>query len=100
MTTLAELQASRPVNRERVEEIERHMIAQTRGYRLRERREIFCLTGAELAVRIGATPEDVARIEDGEVETLSIELLRRYVEFIGGELRIECDLGDARYRLA
>ncbi len=39
MKSLDELQAERPVNRERVEELKREMLAQTRGYRLREMRE-------------------------------------------------------------
>ena len=40
------------------------------------------------------------RIEHGDVEQMRVETLRRYVESLGGKLRIEVELGDTRYTIA
>lgn len=100
MKSLDELQAERPVNRERVEELKREMIAQTRGYRLREMREALGMSSEYLANTLQVSTLQIEQIENGDIEQLPISLIRAYVEAVGWELRVEVDLGDTRYRIA
>ncbi|WP_449373077.1 hypothetical protein [Arthrobacter psychrolactophilus] len=38
----------------------------------------------------------MSRIEHGDIDRAQIDTLRKYVEAIGGTLRIEVELGDER----
>ena len=100
MKSLDEMQADRPVNRERVEELKREMLAQTRGYRLREMREVLGMSPEFLANTLQVSTLLIEQIENGDLEHLPIGLIRAYVEAVGWELRVEVDLGDTRYRIA
>jgi hypothetical protein len=42
----------------------------------------------------------VSMIERGDIERAKVDTLRRYVEAVGGELRIEVELGDERIQIA
>ena len=41
-----------------------------------------------------------ANIEHGDLERVQIDTLRRYVEAVGGALRVEVELGDERFQIA
>ncbi|HET9660910.1 MAG TPA: helix-turn-helix domain-containing protein [Thermomicrobiales bacterium] len=100
MKSLDEMQAERPVNRERVEELKREMLAQTRGYRLREMREALGMSPDYLANKMQVSTLQIEQIENGDIEQLPISVIRAYVEAVGWELQVEIDLGDTRYRIA
>jgi predicted XRE-type DNA-binding protein len=42
----------------------------------------------------------VSRIEHGDLNRVRIDTLRRYVKAVGGQLRVEVELGDERVRIA
>lgn len=90
----------RPVDREAVELIKKRMIAEVRAYRLRELREALSMTQVELAERLDVSQNRVSRIENGDIERAQVDTLRRYVEAVGGQLRIEVELGDSRFQIA
>ncbi len=100
MKTLEELLAERPVDREKVEEIKREMIAQTRGYRLREMREALGMTQGDLARSAGISQRQISRTERGDFGSMTIGTLRRHIEALGGTLRVDVEVGnDTRYRI-
>lgn len=85
---------------ERIDEIRSEMMARVRGYRLRELRETYGLTQVDMAKDLHMSQDTIVRIEHGDVEQMRVETLRRYVESLGGKLRIEVELGDTRYTIA
>lgn len=100
MTTLEDLLRERPVDRAQVDAHKRRMLDELRAYRLRELREASELTQVELADRLGVSQNRVSRIEHGDIERAQVDTLRKYVEAVGGQLRIEVDLGEERVRIA
>ena len=58
------------------------------------------LTQAELADLLGVTQERVSGFERGGVARAQIGTLRRYVEALGGRLRIDIDLDGDRIDLS
>lgn len=100
MASLEELLQARPVDRQRVDAHKKQMLEEARAYRLRELREASALTQVELAHRLQVSQNRVSRIEHGDIERAQVDTLRRYVEAVGGKLRIEVELGDDRIQIA
>jgi len=68
------------------------MIAATRTWQLRELRQQTELSQVEIAVRLGVSQNRISRLEQGDLERTQIDTLRRYVEALGGEMRVEVSL--------
>ncbi len=98
--TLDELVRERPVDRTQVDAHKRRMLDELRAYRLRELREASELTQVELARKLGVSQNRVSRIEHGDIERAQVDTLRKYVEAVGGHLRVEVELGDERIQIA
>ena len=98
--TLEEQLAKRPVDLARVDAHKKRMLEEIRAYRLRELREASDLTQVELAGRLHVSQNRVSSIEHGDIERAQVDTLRRYVEAVGGRLRIEVELGDERIQIA
>lgn len=98
--TLKDILIERPVDRTAVDAHKKRMLEEVRAYRLRELREASELTQVELAGRLQVTQNRVSRIEHGDIERAQVDTLRRYVEAVGGQLRIEVELGDERIQIA
>jgi transcriptional regulator with XRE-family HTH domain len=88
------------VDREAVEAHKKRMVDEVRAYRLRELREASSLTQVELASRLHVSQNRVSRIEHGDIERAQVDTLRKYVEAVGGTLRIEVEYGDERIQIA
>lgn len=76
------------------------MLAEVRGYRLRELREMLGMTQTDLANGLGISQKRVSEIERGQVDFTKVDTLRRYAEALGAELRVEVQVGDVSYRIA
>lgn len=100
MTRLEDIMKERPINRARVDAHKRPMREELRAYRLRELREAADLTQVEVAELLHVSQNRVSRIEHGDIERSQVDTLRRYVEAVGGQLRIEVDFGDERIQIA
>ncbi len=100
MTTLDELKQLRPPRREQVEAHKGRMIAETRAWRLRELREQFDLTQVDMAAELDVSQNRVSRIERGDIDKTQVDTLRRYVEALGGHLRLVVDVGDDTFQIA
>ena len=100
MTSLDQLKQRRPARREKVDAHKDRMIAETRAWRLRELREQFDLTQVELAAELDVSQNRVSRIERGDIGKTQVDTLRRYVEALGGKLRLEVQVGDDTFQIA
>ena len=99
-STLQTMIAKRPADRERVEGFKKQMRDEIRAYRLREIRESLSITQVELAQRLQVSQNRVSRIEHGDIDRSQIDTLRRYVEAVGGTLRVEVVIGDDQILIA
>ncbi|NRI67661.1 helix-turn-helix transcriptional regulator [Rhodococcus sp. MS16] len=98
--SLDDMLAARPVNRAAVEAHKDRMIEEVRAYRLKELRESAAMTQGQVADRLGVGQNRVSNIERGDLAHIQIDTLRRYVEAVGGSLRVEVELGDDRFQIA
>lgn len=98
--SLDDMLAKRPANRAAVDAHKARMLEQVRAYRLQELRESAELTQEEVAQRLGVRQNRVSNIERGDLEHVQIDTLRRYIDAVGGTLRVEVELGDDRFQIA
>lgn len=98
--TLDDLLAKRSVDPEKVAAHEARMRAEVRAYRLRELREAYNLTQTDVARELAVSQKRVSKIEHGDIEHTQVDTLRRYVEAVGGTLRVEVQVGDESYQIA
>ena len=98
--SIEELLAERPVDLVAVDAHKKRMLDEVRAYRLRELREASELTQVELAGRLHVSQNRVSRIEHGDIDRAQVDTLRKYVEALGGRLRVEVELGDERIQIA
>lgn len=89
---------ARTAEQERVakEKLEAHI----RAHRLAEIRREQHLTQVEVAEAMGTVQHNVSRLERGELGAAEIDTIRRYVEALGGRLRIIADFGDRQFDAA
>jgi DNA-binding XRE family transcriptional regulator len=74
------------------------MLDQVRGWRLAELRKRREMTQEQVAARMGVSVARVSQIEAGNVSTQDV--LRRYVEALGGTLKLVADFGDEQLKVA
>lgn len=89
----------RPVDRARVDAHKKQMLDEVRAHRLRELREASAMTQVELAERLDVSQNRVSKIEHGDIDRTQVSTLRRYVEAVGGRLRVEVEWGDERIQI-
>ncbi len=99
MATLDDWLTKRPVNRSAVDAHKAHLLADLRAHKLRELREALNLTQVDLAGIMHVSQNSVSKLERGDIARAQVDTLRRYVEAIGGELRIEVEVGDERIQI-
>jgi predicted XRE-type DNA-binding protein len=71
-----------------------------RAYHLAEARKRRRLSQREVAEAMGVTQGRVSQIENGDVGVAEVDTLARYVEALGGRLRIVADFGDDLMQIA
>ncbi|MDP9905500.1 MULTISPECIES: helix-turn-helix domain-containing protein [Arthrobacter] len=98
--TVEEILAKRPVDRVAVEGHKKHLLDEVRAFWLRELREASDLTQVEVAAHLRVSQNRVSRIEHGDIDRAQVDMLRKYVEPLGGRLRVEVELGDERIQIA
>ena len=97
---LEEMLAKRPVNQKNVDAHKKRMLEEVRSYRLRELRKASDMSQVELAERLKVSQNRVSQIEHGDIERAQLDTVRKYVEAVGGELRVEVSIGDERFLIA
>ncbi|MEU4559188.1 helix-turn-helix transcriptional regulator [Actinoplanes sp. NPDC023936] len=74
------------------------MLDEARGWRLVELRKRREMTQEQVAERMGVSVARVSQIEAGSVSTQ--EVLARYIEALGGTLKLIADFGDEQLKVA
>ena len=69
------------------------------AYNLKEARKISNMTQVQVAREIGVSQNRVSRMENGDMNAMSIDSLRRYVTALGGELTLVADLPSGKVTL-
>ena len=98
--SLEEFLAEHPVDEKKVQLYKEKMLAEVRGYRLRELREAAGFTQSELASKIGVSQRQVSKIERGDIENSRIGTIRSYLRAVGGDLSLDFIHGDLRVHVA
>jgi predicted XRE-type DNA-binding protein len=70
------------------------LTSEVRAHKLAEVRRAQRLTQVEVAEAMNVTQSRVSRLEKGELDTSEVGTLRKYVEALGGHLRLVADFGD------
>lgn len=97
---LDDLEKIRPSDPAVIAAIMKKMRAEIRAYKLRELREALEITQVDLAAKIDVSQNRISRIEHGDIEKSQVDTLRKYVEAVGGTLRLEVEIGDQSFTLA
>ncbi|MEO3776076.1 helix-turn-helix domain-containing protein [Micromonospora sp. B11E3] len=84
--------------REALETAVGEMLDHARGWRLAELRKRRDMTQEQVAARMGVSVARVSQIEAGHVSTQ--EVLSRYVDALGGTLKLIADFGDEQLKVA
>ncbi|BCJ74262.1 hypothetical protein CS0771_38060 [Catellatospora sp. IY07-71] len=74
------------------------MLDEVRGWRLAEMRKRRGLTQEQVAERMGVSVARISQIEKGDVATRDV--LSRYIDAMGGTLRLIADFGDEQLKVA
>ena len=99
MRTLEEQLATRPVDEIRVEAMAQRLREQVRANSLREIRLAQEITQTQLAHQLRVSQNRISQLEHGEIGKSQVDTLRRYVEALGGQLRVEAAFGNACFAL-
>jgi DNA-binding XRE family transcriptional regulator len=89
--TVAERDAGQAAARERRE-------AFVRGHQLAEMRKAAGVTQAELANTLGVSQARVSKIEHGDIS--GIDIIRAYVNALGGTVDVVATVGDRSWKVA
>ena len=76
------------------------MISEIRAYRLRELREQLHITQVQLAERLEVSQNRISKLEHGDIGKSQVETIRKYVEALGGTLRIDIEVNGNSFQLA
>ena len=69
------------------------------AFNLKEARKVSNMTQVEVARLIGVSQNRVSRMENVDMNAMSIDSLRRYVAALGGNLTLVADLPSGRVTL-
>jgi len=97
--SLDDMLAQRPANRKKVDAHKQRMRSQVRAYKLKELRKELLLSQVQVADRLGVGQNRISNIERGDLDRVRLDTLKRYVDAVGGSLRIEVEVGDNRYQI-
>ncbi len=79
---------------------QRRLDDEIRAHRLAEVRRNRSLTQREVADAMGVSGPRVSDVERGKLDTVSVSVLRAYVEALGGHLKITAEFDDSTYQVA
>ncbi len=76
-------------------EHQRRMLAEVRAHRLAEIRKAQSLTQVEVAKLMDVDQSRISRLEAGRLDTTELGTVKKYIEALGGQLRVIADFGVA-----
>ena len=90
----------RGITEEQMSEARARTQAAIDAYNLREARKACNMTQVQLANAMGVSQNRVSRMENGDIGSMSMDTVRRYVEALGGEITLVATLPTGRVSLA
>ena len=69
------------------------------AFSLKEARRASNMTQVQVACAIGVSQNRVSRMENGDMNAMSVDSLRRYVSALGGNLTLVADLPNGKVTL-
>jgi predicted XRE-type DNA-binding protein len=79
---------------------QRRLDDEIRAWRLAEVRRNRSLTQREVAAAMGVSGPRISDVERGRLDTVSVSVLRAYVEALGGRLKVTAEFDDSTYLVA
>lgn len=99
---MAELSAylkKRGITDEQMDIARAHTRERIDAYALKEARLSRDITQVELAHAMGVSQNRVSRMENGDLATMSLDTIKRYIEALGGKLSLVADLPSGKVTL-
>lgn len=90
----------RGITAEQMDEARAETQAVIDSYNLRQARKASDMTQVELAKTMGVSQNRISRMENGDLGSMSLDTLRRYVEALGGRLTLVAELSSGTVMLA
>ena len=92
MAELAAYLKRRGVTDEQMDDARRSTREYIDAYVLRETRLACNMTQVDLAATMGVSQNRISRMENGDLATMSLDTIRRYVEALGGKLSLVAEM--------
>ncbi|EUB31588.1 helix-turn-helix domain-containing protein [Olsenella uli] len=100
MLTGREILRERGITDEQMQVARERTQAYVDAYNLREARKASHMTQVQVADAMGVSQNRVSQIENGDVDAMTVNSIRRYVEALGGRLTLTVEMPDGRKALA
>ena len=82
----------RGITSAQMEDARRKTHQKIESYNLRQARKAINMTQVELAEILGVSQNRISRMENGNLGSMSLDTIRKYIEAVGGELTLTADL--------
>ena len=99
MTKLETYLEKRGITEEQMNQARQLTHAAIESYKLKEARKACNLTQVQLAEVMGVSQNRISRMENGDIGSMSLDAIRRYVEALGGSLTLVADLPTGKVSL-
>ncbi len=99
MTNLNAYLKARGITEEQMQKARKSTQAAIDAYTLKEARKTSNMTQVQVARKIGVSQNRVSRIENGDMNAMSVDSLRQYVTALGGKLTLVADLPSGKVTL-
>lgn len=96
MLTIEDIMKKRGITDADMKEARDRTQAYIDAYNLREARKARHMTQVQVADAMGVSQNRVSQIENGDVDSMTISSVRRYIEALGGRLRLVGEMPDGR----
>lgn len=91
MTTLEELKQMRPVDSQELQGLVDAMHAEAHVYQLQKLRKELGMTQTDLAEKIGVSQKRISQMEKGDIGSVSLKTLHKYLAALGADLTVTAD---------
>lgn len=99
---MAKLEAylkSRGITSDQMEEARQLTQTVIDSYKLKEARKACNMTQVQLAQAMGVSQNRVSRMENGDIGSMSLDAIQRYIKALGGTLILVADLPSGKVSL-
>lgn len=100
MTSIESYLEERGITADQMEAARRYTQDYIDAYNLKEARKASRMTQVELAKTMGVSQNRISRMENGDIGSMSLDTIRRYIEALGGSVTLVADLPTGRVSLA